>query len=121
MTAAPQQTTRHRPGGAEDTKRELRAPPRTPTRRSREHTPAPPVTPAREPASARPDGGRKIDGLRPLWVFLVACLTIVGAVRVTDAVNSGWILVPVMAVFFIATFGVLATIMWQLRDNGEPE
>jgi hypothetical protein len=24
-------------------------------------------------------------------------------------------------VFFTATFGVLATIMWQLRDNGEPE
>jgi hypothetical protein len=26
-----------------------------------------------------------------------------------------------MGVFFTATFGVLATIMWQLRDNGEPE
>jgi hypothetical protein len=36
-------------------------------------------------------------------------------------VESWWILVPVMGVFFTATFGVLATIMWQLRDNGEPE
>jgi hypothetical protein len=121
MTAMPQQTTRHRPGGADDTKRELRAAPRAPTRRSREHTLVPPVTPAREATSARPDGGRKIDSLRPLWVFLVACLTIVGAVKVTDAVDRWWILVPVMAVFFSATFAVLATIMWQLRDNGEPE
>lgn len=121
MTAMPPQTTRRGPGRAEGTNRELRARPRTPTRPNREHTLVPPTTSAREAASAPPDGGRKIDGLRPLWVFLVACLTIVGAVRVTDAVNSWWILVPVMAVFFTATFGVLATIMWQLRDSGEPD
>ena len=74
-----------------------------------------PAAPA-APAPRQPDG-RRIDGLRPLWVFLVAALAIVGAVTVTGAVDSWWILVPVMAVFFISTFGVLATIMWLLGDD----
>lgn len=119
MTPIPQQTTGHR--GAHDAKRGLRATPHAPSRRRGERAVVAPVTPAREAASARPDGGRRIDGLRPLWVFLIASLAIVGAVTVTGAVDRWWILVPVMGVFFTATFAVLATIMWQLRDNGEPE
>jgi hypothetical protein len=83
--------------------------------------PAAPAAPQRRAPPPRPDGGRRIDGLRPLWVFLVASLAIVGGVWVTGAVDRWWILVPVMGVFFSATFAVLATIMWQLRDNGEPE
>jgi len=118
MTATPQQTSGRRPGGAHDTKRGLRGAPHAPTRRRREHSP---VAPVREAAPARPDGGRRIDGLRPLWVFLIASLAIVAAVTVTGAVDRWWILVPVMGVFFTATIAVLATIMWQLRDNGEPE
>jgi hypothetical protein len=46
-------------------------------------------------------------------------MAIVGGVLATNAVDSWWILVPVMLVFFVSTFGVLATIMWQLRDDGE--
>jgi hypothetical protein len=74
------------------------------------------AAPARQPASARPDGS-PINGLRPLWIFLVAALAVVGAVTLTGAVDSWWILVPAMAVFFISTLGVLATIMWLLGDD----
>jgi hypothetical protein len=63
--------------------------------------------------------GRPIDGLTSLWVFLIATMAIVGGVIAANAVDSWWILVPVMLVFFASTFGVLATIMWQLRDDGE--
>jgi hypothetical protein len=78
--------------------------------------PVAPAAPARQPASAQPYG-RPIDGLRPLWVFLVAALAVVGAVTLAGAVDSWWILVPAMGVFFISTLAVLATIMWQLRDD----
>jgi hypothetical protein len=78
--------------------------------------PAASPAPAPQPASIQREG-RGIDGLRPLWVFFVAALSIVGAVTVTGAVDSWWILVPVMAVFFISTFAVLATIMWLLGDD----
>ena len=74
------------------------------------------AAPARRPGSARPDG-RRIDGLLPLWVFLLASLAIVGAVTVAGAVDSWWILVPAMAVFCISTVAVLATIMWLLGDD----
>jgi hypothetical protein len=90
--------------------------PRVPSRRRGQKMPVAPAVPAREPASTQPDG-RRIDGLRPLWVFLIAALAIVGAVTVTGEVDRWWILLPVMAVFFISTFGVLATIMWLLGDD----
>jgi hypothetical protein len=35
----------------------------------------------------------------------------------TGAVDSWWILVPAMAVFFISTVAVLAAIMWLLGDD----
>ena len=78
--------------------------------------PVAPATPARRQESARPDG-RRIDGLLPLWVFLLASLAIVGAVTVAGAVDSWWILVSAMAVFCISTVAVLATIMWLLGDD----
>ena len=74
------------------------------------------AAPGRRRESARP-AGRRIDGLLPLWVFLLASLAIVGAVTVAGAVDSWWILVPAMAVFFISTVAVLATIMWLLGDD----
>jgi hypothetical protein len=79
---------------------------------------APPVASARRPASADP-GGRRIDGLGSLWVFFGATLAIVGGVIVANAVDRWWILVPVMCVFFASAFGVLLSIMRQLRDDGE--
>jgi fatty acid desaturase len=96
------------------------ASPRAPNRRQDHRMPVEAAASARRTPAA-PLDGRRIDGLRPLWVFLLASLAIVAAVTVAGVVESWWILVPVMGVFFTATFGVLATIMWQLRDNGEPE
>jgi fatty acid desaturase len=90
--------------------------PDAPSRHRGRHMPVAPVAPARRREPARPDG-RRIDGLLPLWVFLIASLAIVGAVTVTGAVDSWWILVPAMAVFFISTFAVLAIIMWLLGDD----
>jgi hypothetical protein len=93
------------------TGRELHAP----TGRRQEHSPVPPVVP--EPRSTR--DGRSIDGLGPLWMYLVASLAIVGAVVLAGAVDRWWILAPVMCVFFVSTFGVLASIMRLLRDSGD--
>lgn len=50
---------------------------------------------------------------------MVASLAIVGAVVLAGAVDRWWILVPVMCVFFVSTFGVLASIMRLLRDSGD--
>jgi hypothetical protein len=69
------------------------------------------------PTAPAPPDGRRIDGLGPLWVFLVAALAVVGAVTLTGAVDSWWILVPAMAVFVISTVAVLAAIMWLLGDD----
>ena len=90
-------------------------PPPAPSNRREGHPPAAPG-PRPEPPSSQV---RPVDGLTSLWVFLIATMAIVGGVLVTNAVDSWWILVPVMLVFFTSTFGVLATIMWQLRDDGE--
>jgi fatty acid desaturase len=77
-----------------------------------------PVTPAvSEPRSAQ--DGRSIDSLGPLWMYLVASLAIVGAVVLAGAVDRWWILAPVMCVFFVSTFGVLASILRLLRDSGD--
>jgi anti-sigma-K factor RskA len=104
-------TTGHSPAGTGETTRA----PHAPTRRREIHPPLPPVAP--EPRPAQDD--RRIDGLGPLWVFLVASLAIVGAVVLAGAVDRWWILVPVMCVFFASTFGVLASIMRLLRDSGD--
>jgi len=90
--------------------------PHAASRRRQEHPPAPaPMVPEPRP----PEDGRPIDGLGPLWMFLVASLAIVGAVVLAGAVDRWWILVPVMGVFFASTFGVLASIMRLLRDSGD--
>jgi hypothetical protein len=45
-------------------------------------------------------------------------LIIVGAVVLANAVDSWWILIPVMAVDLLMTFGVLAGLMRLLADDG---
>jgi len=72
---------------------------------------------ASEPRAAQ--DGRSIDGLGPLWMYLVASLAIVGAVVLAGAVDRWWILAPVMCVFFVSTFGVIASILRLLRDSGD--
>jgi hypothetical protein len=59
-----------------------------------------------------------VNGLGPLWIFFVASMAIVGAVVLASAVNSWWILLPVMAVFFASVAGVLMSIMHQLHNDG---
>jgi fatty acid desaturase len=59
-----------------------------------------------------------VNGLGPLWIFFVASMAIVGAVVLAGAVDSWWVLVPVMAVFFGSVAGVLMTIVHQLHNDG---
>jgi hypothetical protein len=79
-----------------------------PARRAlRDESPAPP-----------PPSPERDRGLSLLWIFLVAALIIVGAVVLANAVDSWWILIPVMAVDLLMTFGVLAGLMRLLADDG---
>lgn len=59
-----------------------------------------------------------VNGLGPLWIFFVASMAIVGAVVLAAAVDSWWILFPVMTIFFGSVAGVLASIMHQLHNDG---
>jgi hypothetical protein len=59
-----------------------------------------------------------VTGLGPLWIFFVASMAIVGAVVLAGAVDSWWILVPVMAIFFGSVAGVLMSIVHQLHNDG---
>jgi fatty acid desaturase len=59
-----------------------------------------------------------VNGLGPLWIFFVASMAIVGAVVLAGAVDSWWILVPVMAIFFGSVAGVLMSIVHQLHNDG---
>jgi len=59
-----------------------------------------------------------VNGLGPLWIFFVASMAIVGAVVLAGAVDSWWILVPVMAIFVGSVTGVLMSIMHQLHNDG---
>jgi fatty acid desaturase len=59
-----------------------------------------------------------VNGLGPLWIFFVASMAIVGAVVLAGAVDSWWVLAPVMAIFFASVGGVLMTIMHQLHNDG---
>lgn len=119
MTAELKQV-RPRPAGrsrapAPATARVTHVPPPAPGNRRGDHPPAAPGPRPGPPSSQI----RPTDGLTSLWVFLIATTAIVGGVIAANAVDSWWILIPVMLVFFASTFGVLATIMWQLRDDGE--
>jgi hypothetical protein len=104
-------TVAHSPARSGGTTRAAHAP----ARRRQENPTAPPVVSERRPTR----DGRPIDGLGPLWMFLVASLAIVGAVVLAGAVDRWWILAPVMFVFFASTIGVLASIMRLLRDSGD--
>src|SRR5689334_20426242 len=104
-----QRTVGHSPTGA-------RREPQAPGRRRGEHLA--PAASERGRELEEPDG-RRIDGLGPLWIFFFATLAIVGGVILANAVDRWWILVPVMCVFFASAFGVLLSIVRQLRDDGE--
>jgi fatty acid desaturase len=88
--------------------RDTRVSPRTavPRRGLAQHTPE------------TPDPEERADGLGPLWVFSIASLAVVGVVVVAGAVNSWWILVPGMCVYFAAAVAALASIMRLLDDDG---
>jgi len=51
-------------------------------------------------------------------VFFVAVLTVVVAVVLVGAVDQWWVLVPVMLVHLVATFGVLVAIVQLLGSDG---
>ena len=110
-TQVPRLTAGHRAAGSGATTH----PPRAPIRRREHPSPAPPLVSEPRPEQDQ----RPIDGLGPLWMFLVASLAIVGAVVLAGAVDRWWILVPVMCIFLVSTFGVLASIMRLLRDSGD--
>lgn len=112
-----QRTSRHRTTGSRRPPRAPHAAAAAPNRRLTQQGPDTPGAPARDSAFPAPDE-RRIDGLGPLWVFLVATLAVVGVVVVAGAVDSWWILVPGMCVYFAATFGALASIMRMLEDDG---
>jgi hypothetical protein len=54
-----------------------------------------------------------------LLVFVAATLVMVAAVIVVGIVGRWWVLVPVMAVDFAATAGVVGYILRLLADDGE--
>ena|SRR5689334_13234575 len=111
-----QRTVGHGPTGMPGARREPQAPGQVPSRRRGEHLA--PAASERGRELEEPDG-RRIDGLGPLWIFFFATLAIVGGVILANAVDRWWILVPVMCVFFASAFGVLLSIVRQLRDDGE--
>ncbi|HET8673018.1 MAG TPA: hypothetical protein VFL87_05255 [Thermoleophilaceae bacterium] len=58
-----------------------------------------------------------VNGLGPLWIFFVASMAIVGAVVLASAVDSWWVLVPVMMIFAGSVAGVMMIIMHQLHNE----
>lgn len=58
-------------------------------------------------------------GLTLLYVFTGAMVVMVGDVILAGAIGHMWILVPVMGVFLLMTFGVFVVIMRLLADDGE--
>lgn len=56
-------------------------------------------------------------GLELLLAFLGATVIMVVAVALVGAVDAWWVLVPVMLVHLIVTFGVIATIVHLLGDT----
>jgi hypothetical protein len=75
---------------------------------------APAGPPAAAPFREPPDAG-----LGLLFAFIVAVLMMVGAVVVAGIVDRMWVLIPVMCVDFVATFGVMVSIAWLLRGDVE--
>ena len=53
-------------------------------------------------------------------MFLAATLVMVVAVIVGGLAGRWWVLIPVMLVDFVVTFGVVAAITRLLGDDGEP-
>jgi hypothetical protein len=78
---------------------------------------APLVTPEPGPASNAPRArAPSAQGL--LFAFVIGILVMTVAVAVTNAVGHWWILIPVMFVDLAVTFGVVASIVRLLYDDG---
>ena len=60
-------------------------------------------------------------GLEMLALFMVAAFAVVGAVWLTAAVDSWWILLPAMGIHLIAAFAVLGTLWYLAGDGEEPD
>jgi hypothetical protein len=67
-------------------------------------------------SQARKDGGR---GLDLLLIFLAVTLVMVADVMLAAAVDSYWVLIPVMCVHLAMTVAVFAEIMSLLADEQE--
>ena len=97
----------------------LRAVPPAPPRPPRLREAAPEKARRRAgPSRARASRDR---GMSLLYVFTGATVIMVGDVVLAGSVGHMWILVPVMAIHLLMTFGVFAAIMHLLADEGEGE
>lgn len=85
---------------------------------------------AEEPDEATPEAAaespgrtdeREPDGTPVLALFLVASLIMVAGVAFAAAVDSWWILLPVVAVDFILIVGVMLSIWRLLEDRTPPD
>ena len=82
-------------------------------------TSAPPRTsPAAVRSSSGADGLSRWGGDFLFLVFFVAAMIMVVAVVLVGAVGQWWVLLPVMLVHLIATFGVLAAIVQLFGADG---
>jgi hypothetical protein len=78
---------------------------------------APLVTKELAPASNAPRArAPSAQGL--LFAFVIGILAMTVAVVVTNAVGHWWILIPVMCLDLAVTFGVVASIVRLLDDDG---
>ena len=78
----------------------------------------PPTSPAGVRPSPGPGGLSRWGGDFLLLVFFVAAVIMVAAVVLVGAVGQWWVLVPVMLVHLITTFGVLVAIVQMLGADG---
>ncbi len=73
-------------------------------------------TPART-AAPSPRRSNAPDGTAVLALFLVATLIVVGGVGLAGAIDSWWVLAPVVAVDFMLTVAVTLSIFRMLQDD----
>jgi hypothetical protein len=78
----------------------------------------PPTSPADIRSSSAPGGLSRWGGDFLFLVFFLAALIMVVAVVLVGAVDQWWVLVPVMLVHLLATFGVLVAIVQLLGTDG---
>jgi hypothetical protein len=86
--------------------------------RSAQTSAPPPTSPADIRSSSAPGELSRWGGDFLLLVFFLAAVIMVVAVVLVGAVDQWWVLVPVMLVHLLATFGVLAAIVRLLGTDG---